>query len=117
MTLQARLHEPRLKKLAKIGFIIAVLVLLLYVSKLLYSIYYWSDPDRRYQPPEAWMTIGYIARSYSLNPHVLIEDFPYDLDQAKRKSLKEIAAMNKVPVETIINEINVRLADLGPQGE
>lgn len=117
MTVQDRLNEPRLRKLAKIGFIIAALIFLLFISRLLFSIYYWSDKDRQYQPLEQWMTIGYIARSYGVDRLKLIDQFPYNLDQAKRKSLKEIAALNNVAVEEVIREINSKLDDLSPQFE
>lgn len=63
------------------------------------------------------MTIGYIARSHGIDRLKLIEQFPYNLEQAKRKSLKDVAAMNNVSVEEVIREINSKLEVLSPQRE
>jgi hypothetical protein len=50
------------------GFALATLVTLFFLVRLAVQAVYWSDPAHRNMVPQPWMTVGYIGRSWGLDP-------------------------------------------------
>ena len=86
-----------------IGFGAALMLALLFAVRLSIFTMYWADPAHRNQPIEGWMTPGYIARSYDVDPDVIRAALPIQLDA--RSTLARIAAREGVAIDTLIAEI------------
>jgi len=71
---------------------------------------YWSDPEHHQQAPQAWMTPGYIARSW----HVHIEDVDGilgiqngpELVGKGPPTLERLAEVLGVPVSDLIKRLD-----------
>lgn len=88
---------------AMIGLVAALTIALLFAVRLSIFTIYWADPAHRNQPIEGWMTPGYIARSYDVDPDVIRAALPTQLDA--RSTLARIAAREGVAIDTLIAEI------------
>lgn len=64
---------------------------------------YWHT--HRDEPVRAWMSVHYVARSYSVPPHVLYEAVKTQPVPRDRRPLREIAREQNRPVEAVINEL------------
>lgn len=101
--------------LSMLGFVIAVLVMLFFTLRLALSAVYWSDPDHLRQPPERWMTPGYIARSWNLPPEDVASTLGLDPDiAARRQTLDEIATARGVSIESLIADLAAHLEERSP---
>jgi hypothetical protein len=111
MTTLATLKEtlrrhPRLMSAA----ILMSLLALFFAGRFVTSAIYWSQ--HRNEPIKAWMTVGYIGRSWDLHPRAIDDaaglpkpgDHPY--------TLQEIADQRGVPVETIIEQVEDTVAKM-----
>lgn len=102
-------------RLSMLGFIIAVLVMLFFTLRLALSAIYWSDPEHLRQPPERWMTPGYVARSWHLSRQDVATALGLDPENAQgRVTLEEIAAAQGVPVERLISDLAAYLEERTP---
>lgn len=100
----------RRQPIATTAFVLALVLALFFGVRLVSRAIYWSDPAHIHQPPEAWMTLGYLGRSWHVDPAELAAVL--DLDPAARRGrrLEEIAADQGVPVQTVIDRLTARLA-------
>lgn len=68
---------------------------------------YWNDPRHQDQPLAAWMTPRYVAQSYDIPPRVLGPALFLDPgDPPRRRRLEDIAAENRVTLDTLQQRIN-----------
>ena len=101
-------------KIALTGFVLATLVTLFFLFRLAVQTVYWSDPAHQDLTPQPWMTVGYVARSWGLDPHHIDAKagFPPLHSAGHPLTLDEIAARRGVPVEQVIAELQATIAGL-----
>jgi hypothetical protein len=94
-------------------FILATVLTLFFAGRLVTKAIYWSDPAHQNQEVQGWMTVGYVARSWGVDPS--------DIDawtglprpeKGRPKTLADIAQDRGVPIEQIITEVEAALAVL-----
>lgn len=94
-TLKYLWHKHRL---LLVGFSIATLVTLVFLTKLTISVVYWSNHQDT--TIETWMPIGYIARSYDVDRDWLIAQTGLPADEFQpRLSIKDAATQADVSFE------------------
>jgi hypothetical protein len=101
------------------AFLFACAVTLFFAGSFVYQAVYWSlHRDVAIRP---WMTVGYIARSYGLDPRELdrMAGLPLPVVKGRPQPLQEIAKDRSVPVEDIIADVEramnvMRAADPAP---
>ena len=69
---------------------------------------YW--PHHRDEPIHAWMSVGYVARSYHVPPHVLYEALGLQHQPHDRKPIRQIAREQNRPVHEIIDVLQEAIA-------
>ena len=72
-----------------IGFVAAALITVLFAIKTVSGVIYWSQ--HRNTSIEPWMTIGYIAHSYRIDPRTLGDALGLTREEARNKPVGEIA--------------------------
>lgn len=70
---------------------------------------YWRE--HRDQPIESWMTIGYVARSYQVPPHILQQAAGISIETPDRRPLFQIAKDQGRPVEELITALEGSIND------
>ena len=95
-------HHPRLFW----GAILAGVAACVFAAKLIIFTIYWMDPDHRLQQPEPWMTPGYIARSYDLNPQQVVNflELPEHFDRPM--TLENIATQQGRNLDAMMSDLN-----------
>ncbi|OWY15271.1 hypothetical protein DEM26_06630 [Thioclava sp. NG1] len=100
-------------KIASLGFILAVALSLFFGARFVSRAIYWSDPAHLHQSPEAWMTPGYIARSWHLKIEEVdailgIED-GHALVGDGRPTLERIAKAKGEPLQDLMRKLSLGL--------
>ncbi len=87
------------------AFLLACGVTVFFAVSFVYHAVYWSM--HREVDVRPWMTVGYIARSWGLDPRELDRraGLPVPLVKGHPQPLQEIATERGVPVEDIIAEV------------
>jgi hypothetical protein len=93
-------------------FLLACAVTIFFAGATVYRAVYWSM--HREQPVSAWMTVGYVGRSWGLDPRALDAraGLPQPEERGHPQTLAEIARNRGVPVETVIAEVEVAIEAL-----
>lgn len=86
---------------------------LFFAIRFLTGFIYWSN--HRQEPIAGWMTIGYVGKSWGLNPRALDKEAGFPLPADHPFTLNEIAAQRGVPVEEIIKQAEAAVAKLKAQ--
>lgn len=94
------------------AFLLACAVTLFFAGRLVVYTAYWST--HRELPVEPWMTVGYVARSWGLDPRALdaAAGLPPPGERGRPKPLAEIARDRGVPVAEVIAEVRAAIATL-----
>ncbi len=94
------------------AFVLACAVTMFFALRLIFFTVYWST--HREMPVEGWMTVGYVARSWGVEPRAL--DSAAGLPQPEVKGhpqpLVEIARDRGVPVAAVIRDVEAAIATL-----
>ena len=69
---------------------------------------YWSH--HRDEPIHGWMSVGYVARSYQVPPHLLYEALGLQHQPHDRKPIRQIATEQNRPVREIIDVLQAAIA-------
>ena len=95
------------------GFLLGLAVTLFFAVHGVRSALYWSDPAHRNQQVQPWMTVGYVAKSWGLDPHEIdaLAGLPLP-ERGHPFTLLEVAADRGVPVADLIAEVEAALATL-----
>lgn len=107
--------ERNIKKIALVGFGIALTVAVLFSVKLTLSIIYWNDERHINQALEPWMTIGYIARSHGVDLKELAASLPFEVNRGQRKTLEQTAKEQNISPEVLQEIIEKKLSELKAQ--
>lgn len=101
-----------------------ILVILLLLATLLTGFFgtrlvlrglYWSDPAHHEQRIEGWMTVGYIGRSWHVDPRAIERLAGLPPPVGKPMPLMEIAEARGVALAQIIAEVETAVATLAAQ--
>ncbi|MCU0904067.1 MAG: hypothetical protein MUE83_09355 [Tabrizicola sp.] len=97
------------------AFLLACAVTLFFAARLVFFTVYWAT--HREMPVEPWMTVGYVARSWGLDPRELdaAAGLPVPEVKGRPQPLAEIARDRGVPVAEVIADVEAALADLRAQ--
>lgn len=105
-------HLWRLRPVLTSAFLLACAVTLFFVGRFVFQAVYWSSHQD--VPIRPWMTVGYIARSYDLDPRELdrLAGLPLPAVKGHPQPLREIAKDRGVPVDDIIADLQHAITDL-----
>jgi hypothetical protein len=94
------------------AFLLACVVTLFFAGRFTVYTVYWAS--HREMPVQAWMTVGYVARSWGLDGREIDARAGLPLPQVKGRPqpLSEIAADRGVPVAQVIAEVETAVAEL-----
>jgi hypothetical protein len=97
------------------AFLLACGVTAFFAGATLYRAAYWAT--HREEPVSAWMTVGYVGRSWGLDPRELDTraGLPLPEERGHPLTLAEIARDRGVPVETVIAEVEAAIEALRAQ--
>lgn len=94
------------------AFLLACAVTVFFAVRLVVQAVYWrTHQDVAVEP---WMTVGYVARSWGVDPREIdaLTDLPLAVVKGHPQPLREIARDRGIPVEEIIAEVERAVADL-----
>jgi hypothetical protein len=94
------------------AFLLACAMTLFFTGFTIYRAVYWSN--HREEPVSAWMTVGYVGRSWGLDPRELdaVAGLPLPVERGHPLTLAEIARDRGVPVSDIIAEVEAAIVTL-----
>jgi hypothetical protein len=95
------------------GFVLACVVTLFFMVRIVASGIYWADPAHHNETVKPWMTVGYIAKSWKLDPREI--DAAAGLPSPEGHgpwTMKEIAKSRGVEVDAVIKQVNDTIAIL-----
>ena len=91
------------KWLVLFAFLLTVLVTGIFAVRTVRRAVYWHN--HRDEPIRAWMSVGYVARSYRVPPPVLYQAIGVDPQPHDRRPLREIARRQNRSVEAVILDL------------
>ncbi len=92
------------------AFVLFTLVALVFAGRFTYRVAYWTTHHN--QPVAAWMTVGYVAHSWHLDPRAIDELAGLPPPTGAPLTLGEIATERGVPVDQIIAAVEAAIARL-----
>lgn len=92
---------------AATGFLLAAAVTLFFMVRIVMSAIYWADPAHHNETVKPWMTVGYIAKSWHLDPRDIdrIAQLPSPEGHGPW-TLAQIAKARDVPIDDVISQVN-----------
>ena len=89
------------------GWLIAAfgLALILFIAFALHALWVVTHLDPSPGPVQAWMTPGYIMRTYDIPPEVMTQTLGLEPGSARGKTLEEIAATQGVPLDALLASV------------
>lgn len=96
------------------AFLLAAALALWLLAEVVSGALGWQG--RGPEPLRPWMTVGYVGRTYGLDPRLIdaTAGFPTPDEAGHPLTLAEIAARRGVPVEQVFHEVEAVLAELRP---
>jgi hypothetical protein len=93
------------------AFALALALTLFFALRFLTDFIYWSQHHE--EPIRPWMTIGYVGKSWDLNPRIIDETagLPLPVD-GRPFTIQEIADERGVPPADIIKKVEEAIAKL-----
>jgi hypothetical protein len=92
------------------AFVLFTLLALFFAGRFAYGVAYWSTHHN--QPVASWMTVGYVAHSWHLDPRAIDATAGLPPPAGHPLTLEEIASQRGVPVEQIIAAVEDAIAKL-----
>ena len=99
-------NHPRLL----LAFLLASTLAMFFAGRLIVSAVYWAD--HRQEAVQAWMTVGYIGRSWGLNPREIDAAAGLPAPAGHPLTLDEIARQRGVPVADVVAQVEAAVAAL-----
>ncbi|SPF81013.1 hypothetical protein [Pseudoprimorskyibacter insulae] len=110
MALRRIITSVRRKPLLALAFGLAVAVLVVFGARFFMHSTRWDDPKFRDQKIEAWMTPGFVGHSWHVPKEVVFNALDLTKDTPKVGSLDELADLRGVPVEDLIQKLEIAIA-------
>ncbi len=100
--------------LGVIAFALALALTVFFAARLVVRTIYWANPAHHEQQIQGWMTIGYIARSWHVDPRALdaLAGLPPPEVKGHPQPLSEIAQDRGLPVAAIIAKVTAAVTQL-----
>jgi len=94
------------------AFLLACAATLFFAGRFTVYTVYWAN--HREMPVEPWMTVGYIARSWGLEPRALdaAAGLPPPEAKGRPQPLSEIANERGVPVAEVVANVETAIENL-----
>lgn len=89
---------------------LSLCVALFFAGRFTQRAIYWEA--HRHEPLAGWMTVGYLRRSWGLDPREIDARAGLLLPNGRPLTLEEIAAIRSVPVAQVIAEVEAAIAAL-----
>lgn len=81
------------------------LALILFIAFALHALWVVTHLDPSPGPVQAWMTPGYIMRTYDIPPEVMAQTLGLEPGSARGQTLEEIAATQGVPLDALLASV------------
>ena len=81
------------------------LALVLFIAFALHALWVVTHLDPSPGPVQAWMTPGYIMRTYGIPPEVMTQTLGLEPGSARGKTLEEIATERVIPLEVLLASV------------
>lgn len=102
---------------AAAGFVLATVVTLFFTVRFVVSVVYWSDSAHHHETVKAWMTIGYVGKSWGLDPRQIDAAAGFAVPTGHGpQTIREIAEARGQTVDQVIAAVNAAVASLRPPG-
>lgn len=92
---------------------VSLVLSLFFATRLVVGAVYWSQ--HRAEPVRPWMTVGYVGKSWQLDPREIDRLAGLPFPQGHPLTLEDIALQRGVPVSEIIARVEAAIADLRAQ--
>lgn len=92
------------------ALVLAVVLTVFFAGRFVIGAVYWAQ--HRQEPIRGWMTVGYIGKSWDLDPREIDAAAGFPLPQGHPLTLEEIARQRGVPVADIIAQAEATVAKL-----
>lgn len=89
---------------------VSLLLSVFFAARLVVGAVYWSQ--HREEPVSAWMTVGYVGKSWHLDPREIDRVAGLPLPEGHPLTLEDIARQRGVPVAEIIAQVEAAIARL-----
>ena len=99
-------HHPRLTA----AFFLSSALALFFAVRFLFGVIYWSQHHEEEIRP--WMTIGYIGRSWGLEPREILLHAGLPQPRDHPLTLNEIAQIQGVPVDDVVKKLEAAIAEM-----
>jgi hypothetical protein len=105
-------HLWRQRPVLTSAFLLACAVTIFFAGFTVYRAVYWAN--HREEPVRAWMTVGYVGRSWGLDPRELdaVAGLPLPEVRGHPPTLADIARDRGVPVAEVIADVEAAIATL-----
>ncbi len=100
----------RRHRVLTVGFVLALVLVLLFGLRLIVAAHYWSQPAHTDRPIEGWMPVGYVAMSWDVPREVLAETLGIEPGSQAHKSLATLASERGVGVEVLTAQLLAAIA-------
>lgn len=94
-----------------LAFLAATGLALYFAGRLIWATVYWAE--HRHEAVQPWMTVGYVGRSWQLDPRAIDALAGLPLPDGNPLTLQEIADARGVPVADVIAAVEAAIAALG----
>lgn len=92
------------------AFVLALVLALFFAGRIVVRAVYWSQ--HREEAVAPWMTVGYVGRSWRLDPRAIDAEAGLPPPEGRPLTLEQIAADRGVPVAQVIVEVEAAIATL-----
>ena len=99
-------NHPRLL----LAFVLASTLALFFAGRLIVSAVYWSN--HRLEVVQPWMTVGYVGRSWRLDPREIDAVAGLPAPDGHPQTLEDIARQRGVPVADVVAQVEAAVAAL-----
>ncbi|SMC43108.1 hypothetical protein [Primorskyibacter flagellatus] len=93
-------HRERNRRAARWLLGLSLVAALFFGVRVGLDMVYWNDPKHHEQQLEPWMTVGYVARSWVLDPRKLHEALALGPGRDRKTSLGHLARQQDIDFET-----------------
>lgn len=96
-------------RLLLLSFAATLAITLFFLIRAISETLYWANPAHQDVEIRSWMTPGYIAKSYQLEPHFLFDAIPYVPIPGEPRSLRQISDETGRSVEELASVITAAI--------
>ncbi len=99
------------QRTAFVAFALAATLALFFALRFVAFAIYWSDPIHRNPDIEGWMTPGFVAHSWQVDPQVVRDALGGPFDDERHLTIDRIARETGVPKDQLIAAVRQAIAD------